>query len=47
MDQGFNSMLPRPKEVKQKDLYDYSIKFSLFGKQFQFIIKVQENQRTK
>ena len=44
MDRGFESMIPKEKEVESKDLYDYGIKFSLFGKHFQFIIKVQDRR---
>jgi hypothetical protein len=46
MDRGFELMIPVKKE-EPKGIYDYTIKFNLMGKQFQFIIKVQNNRRTQ
>jgi hypothetical protein len=47
MDRGFELMIPVKKEEEPKNIYDYTIKFNLMGKQFQFIIKVQNNRRTQ
>jgi len=47
MDRGFEAMIPKEKEAKEPDsFYDYSIKFSLLGKHFSFIIKVQDTRRS-
>ena len=46
MDRGFEAMIPKEKEAEEPDsLYDYNIKFSLLGKRFSFIIKVQDTRR--
>ena len=45
MDRGFEAMIPKEKEAEEPEsLYNYGIKFSLLGKQFQFIIKVQDRR---
>ena len=48
MDRGFEAMIPKEqKEAEEPDsLYDYGIKFSLLGKRFSFIIKVQDTRRS-
>ena len=41
-------MVPQAKEeLKEQNLYDYNIKFTLFGRQFSFAIGVQNTRREK
>ena len=44
IDRGFQLMIPREKEVPQKELYDYQIKFTLFKKEF--VLKFKVNDRS-
>ena len=47
MDRGFNLMIPKQKEVvKSKPIYEFKIKFSLFGKEF-VIHLTADNKRRK
>ena len=49
MDRGFEAMIPQPKKEvpKEKTVYDYKTELNLLGKRLTFIIKVQNNRRTK
>ena len=42
-------MVPEAREdkVKEQNLYDYSIKFTLMGKEFSFNIRVDNKRRTE
>ena len=40
-------MVPKVKEkAKEENIYDYCIKFTLMGKKFSFIMKVDNTRRT-
>ena len=44
MDKGFELMIPREKEEAKTSIFNYGIKFSLFGREFNLSFKVNRKE---
>tara|TARA_R100000697_G_scaffold38161_2_gene50360 strand:+ start:295 stop:429 length:135 start_codon:yes stop_codon:yes gene_type:complete len=44
MDKGFQLMIPKEKEETKVNLFDYGIRFSLFGREFNLSFKVNRKE---
>ena len=44
MDRGFQLMIPKEKEEDKETSYNYTLKFSLFGREFMLSFKINRKE---
>lgn len=43
INKGFEAMIPRPKQTKEKKLFLHHLKFSLFGREYKIMLEVNRS----